>query len=67
MTYEPRQRAHDRVDHQPRLVGEEGDAEADLGGREATSRADAAQVAALGDAPPARQQPGEDRQRRRAR
>ncbi len=61
MTYSRVKRPHDRVDHQPRLVGEEREAEADVGRGEADVARHGAQVAALGDAPPPRQQPAERR------
>ena len=53
-----RQRSHDRVDHQPRLVREEREAEAHVRRGERDVLADGPHVAALGDAPPSRQQPG---------
>ena len=55
------ERAHDGVGHQPRLVGEERDGERRLRPRPPRVRPTLVQVGALGDAAPARDEPGQDR------
>ncbi len=64
MTYSRARVRSDRVDHQPRLVREEREAEAHVGHGDGDVRAHGPQVAALGDALPARQQSRQDGQRR---
>ena len=61
----PRQRPHDRVHHQPRLVGEERDAEDDVSRGDNDVAANGAQMAAHGDPGAARHHPRCHRQCRR--
>ena len=61
----PHQAAHDRVAHQPRLVGEEREPETDVGRRQSHVGAHRPEVAALGDPRPPREESRDHGQRRR--
>ena len=64
---QPKQRRHDRIQHQPGLVGEEARAGRGLRQRQRDIRAERAKVAAQRDAGMPRHEAGEHRQERRQR